>query len=186
MRQIDEMEVMKKRLQPLEIVYETTLSLDKDDSSIDEESSLFEEGLEKQFDPDEFRIYQLFDGKRCLKEVLNISIIGQFNTCRITLDFLDRNIIIPQTLQTSRRNNTKLTGYNHHLTGISLLLLSIALLISTFTSLQYFEKPEKEKKPTFFTAIIDNLRADQQKTREQARELLRKTTDNNIETIRGE
>ncbi|MEA3333316.1 MAG: DUF4388 domain-containing protein [Pseudomonadota bacterium] len=171
MRQIDEMEVMKKRLQPLDRVYETTLSLDKDDFST-EDSSLFQKGLENQFDPYEFKVYQLFDGKHSLNEILNLSIIGQFHTCRITLDFLDREIITPRALESTNRSYTKSTKNYHHLTGIALLLLSGALLISIFTSTRHFEKPGKEKKPTFFTAIIDNLRADQQKTREQARELL--------------
>ncbi|MEA1921224.1 MAG: DUF4388 domain-containing protein [Pseudomonadota bacterium] len=172
MRQIDEMAVMKKRLQPLERVYETTLSLDKDESST-EDISLFQEGLEKQFDQDEFRIYKLLDGKRSLAEVLNISIIGQFHTCRIVLDFLDRGIITPRTSGSADYRPGKSTKYNHHLTGIALLLLSGALLISIATSIRNFEKPKKEKNPTFFTAIIDNLRADQHKVREQARELLR-------------
>lgn len=171
MRQIDEMAVMKKRLQPLERVYETTLSLDSDEASA-EDISLFREGLEKQFDQDEFRIYKLFDGKRCLDEVLNISIIGQFNTCRITLDFLDRGIITPQTSESAKYRHSKSTKPNHNLTGIALLLLSGALLISVSTSIRHFGNQEKEKNPTFFTAIIDNLRADQEMVREQARELL--------------
>ena len=171
MRQIDEMAVMKKRLQPLERVYETTLSLDKDESST-EDISLFQEGLEKQFDQDELRIYKLLDGKRSLAEVLNISIIGQFHTCRIALDFLDRGIITPRTSGSADYRPGKSTKYNHHLTGIALLLLSGALLISIATSIRHVEKSEKEKNPTFFTAIVDNLRADQQKVREQARELL--------------
>ncbi len=180
LRQIDEMEVMKKRLQPLERVYETTLALDSDESSA-EDITLFQDGLEKQFDQDEFRIYKLFDSKRSLAEVLNTSIIGQFHTCRITLDFLDQGIITPGTLSSADYRPGKSTKYNHHLTGIALLLLSGALLISVTTSIWHFEKRKKEKNPTFFTAIIDNLRADQEMVREQARELLQKQISPSIE-----
>ncbi len=172
MRQIDEMTVMKKRLSPLERVYDTTLALNDNESS-KEDVSLFHEGLKKQFDKDEFGVYKLFDGKRSLIEVLNLSIIGQFHTCRIILDFLDRNIITPQTGSlTENYFNRPLPG-NGRLTGITLLLLSSALIISVFISSWCHEKPGKEKSPTFFTAIIDNLRADQQEVREQARKLLR-------------
>ncbi|MCK5539430.1 MAG: DUF4388 domain-containing protein [Deltaproteobacteria bacterium] len=173
MRQIDEMAVMKKRLQPLEKVYETTLSLNSDEAST-KDISLFREGLEKQFDQDEYMIYKLFDGIRRLDEVLNISIIGQFNTCRITLDFLDRGIITPQTSESAEYRHSKSTKPTHNLTGIALLLLSGALLISVATSIRHFGNPEKEKNPTLFTAIIDNLLADQEMVREQARELLPK------------
>jgi len=171
MRQIDEMAVMKKRLQPLERIYETTLSLDSDESSA-EDVSLFQEGLKKQFDKDEYKVYKLFNGKSSLSEVLNSSILGQFNTCRITLDFLDRGIIVPQTSDSTDYSYSKPGKFNYNLTGFSLLLLSGALLISIFTTILHPEKLKKEKNPTFFTAIIDNLQADQQKVRKQARELL--------------
>ena len=172
MRQIDEMAVMKKRLQPLERIYETTLSLDNDEFSA-EDASLFQEGLKKQFDKDEYKVYKLFNGKSSLSEVLNSSILGQFNTCRITLDFLDRGIIVPQTSDSTEYRYSKPDKFNYNLTGFSLLLLSGALLISIFTTILHPEKLKKEKNPTFFTAIIDNLQADQQKVRKQARELLR-------------
>ncbi len=172
MRQIDEIALMKKRLLPLEKVYETTLSLDSNESSA-ENVSLFQEGLEKQFDQDEYRIYKLFDGKRCLAEVINISIIGQFNACRIALNFLDRGIITPRTSESADDHSNNSNKRNHNLTGIALLLLSWALIISVSTSIWHFEPLGKKKSPTFFTAIIDNLRADQEMIRKQARELLR-------------
>ncbi len=172
MRQIDEMAVMKKRLVPLERVYETTLALNGYESS-KEDVSLFQEGLEKQFDKDEFEVYKLFDGNRSLVEILNLSIIGQFNTYRIILDFLDQGIITPQTGSPSGKHVGRSLPGNGWLTGFALLLFSGALIISVFISSWSHERPEEEKSPTFFTAIIDNLRADQQKIREQARELLR-------------
>ena len=172
MRQIDEMSVMKKRLVPLERIYETTLTLDGYESS-KEDVSLFQEGLEKQFDKDEFEVYKLFDGNRSLIEVLNLSIIGQFNTYRIILDFLDQNIITLQTEGPSGKHFSHPLPSNGWLTGLALLIFSSALIISVFISSWHHERPGEEKNPTFFTAIIDNLRADQQKDREQARELLR-------------
>ncbi len=171
LRQIDEMMVMKKRLLPLERVYETTLVLNSDESSA-KDDSLFQEGLAKQFDRDEFGVYKLLDGKHSLTEVLNISILGQFNTCRIILDFLDRGIITPKASGSSKPDRSKVLDSSTHFTGISLLLLSGALIITIFVSSWHYKKPKKEKIPTFFTAIIDNLLADQLQIREQARKLL--------------
>ena len=172
MRQIDEMALMKESLLPLDGIYETTLSLKSDESSA-EDISLFQEGLEKQFDKDDYMVYKLFDGKNCLAEVLNHSTLGQFNTCHITLDFIDRGIIIPQTLESDNNLSGEPLKNNIHLTGIALLLLSLALIISVSTSIRHFKPLEEKKSPTFFTAIIDNLRADQEMVRKQARELLR-------------
>lgn len=171
LRQIDEMTVMKKRLLPLEKVYETTLALSSDESST-KDDSLFQEGLENQFDKDELGVYKLIDSKHSLADILNISIIGQFHTCRIMLDFLDRGIIAPLTSGSAKPYRSKSSESNRNFTGIALLLLSGALMITIFISGWHHKKPEKKKGPTFFTAIIDNLRADQQQVREQARKLL--------------
>ncbi len=171
LRQIDEMTVMKKRLLPLERVYDSTLVLSSDESSI-MDNSLFQEGLENQFDKDELGVYKLIDGKHSLAEVLNISIIGQFHTCRIMLNFLDRGIITPRTAGSANHYRGKSLGSNKHLTGIAILLLSGALMITVFISGWHQGKLGREKGPTFFTAIIDNLRADQKQVREQAQKLL--------------
>ncbi|MCD6293017.1 MAG: hypothetical protein J7M09_06135, partial [Deltaproteobacteria bacterium] len=155
------------------------LYLDSDESSA-EDSSLFQEGMKKQFDQDELGIYKLIDGKRSLTEVLNISTIGQFHTSRIVLDFLDRGIITPKTSGYSDYRPIKSSKSNNYLAGIALLLLGGALLISVAISIWNFERPRKDKKPTFFSAIIDNLRADQQEVRKQARELLHQKIDPSI------
>ena len=171
LRQIDEMAVMKKRLLPLERIYESTLALNSNESSA-KDNSLFQEGLESQFDRDELGVYRLIDGNRSLAEVLNISIIGQFHTCRIILDFFDRGIIAPRTAAQGKESDKKPTKTNKHLAGIALLLLSGAVIISVFISGWHHYNPEQEMTPTFFSAIIDNLKAEQQTVRKQALKLL--------------
>ncbi len=172
LRQIDEMAVMKKRLLPLERVFESTLAFSSDESSL-EDDSLFQEGLEDQFDQDELGVYKLIDGKYSLAEVLNISTIGQFHTCRILLDFFERGIITPTIGDQNNAAGIKESKHYKHLTGIALLLLSCSVIISIFVSGWFYDNPKKMKNPTFFAAIIDNLKAEQEMAREQARKLLR-------------
>ena len=172
LRQIDEMAVMKKRLLPLERVFESTLALNSDESSL-QDDSLFQEGLEDQFNQDELGVYKLINGKRSLAEVLNISTIGQFHTCRVLLDFFERGIISPRVGGRDNKVEIKSTKSYQHLTGIALLLLSCSVIISIFVSGWFYDNPKKMNNPTFFAAIIDNLKAEQEMAREQARELLR-------------
>ncbi len=173
LRQIDEMAVMKKRLLPLKRVFESTLASNSDETLL-QDDSLFQEGLANQFDKDELGVYKLIDGKRSLQEVLNTSIIGQFHTCRILLDFFEKGIITPQTESQSHTPNAKPHKIYEHLTGIALLLLSCSIIVSIFISGgRLHDSSKKTKHPTFFAAIIDNLKAEQQMVREQARKLLR-------------
>ncbi len=168
LRQIDEMAVMKKRLQPLERIYESTLALTRDES-LGVEDNLFQEGLKDQFDLDEFEVYKLLDGRRSLNEILESSITGQFHTCCTILDFLDRNIIAPISVD-SRKPFER--GRNRNLSGIALLILSCALLISTYLAINPINNSKVTGNPTLFSAIIENLKADQQKLQQQTRKLL--------------
>ncbi|MBN2810162.1 MAG: DUF4388 domain-containing protein [Deltaproteobacteria bacterium] len=172
LRQIDEMAVMKKRLLPLERIYESTLALNRDESSA-RDNVLFEEGLESQFDRDELGVYNLFNGKRSLAEILQISIIGQYHTCRIILDFFDRGIIAPRTAGRDPLQKEKSDKSFKNLAGPALVLLSAAVISALFITGRLYENPRKTTDLTFFSAIIDNLKAEQKQARQQARDLLR-------------
>lgn len=172
LRQIDEIAVIKKRLQPLEQVYETTLASSKYDSS-ETDDSLFLKGLKDQFDQREFQVYKLLNGERSLREILEISSTGQFHTCRTISDFLDRNIISSETTETEHQfSKSPERRQNRYLAGISLLILSCALIISTFIMARTISSTENGRKPTLFSAIIDNLIDDQWKTQAQVHKLL--------------
>ncbi|MBN2705448.1 MAG: DUF4388 domain-containing protein [Deltaproteobacteria bacterium] len=173
LRQIDEMAVMKKRLQPLDRVFETTLAQANGDGS-SHDLNLFKEGLEAQFDRDELETYRLFDGKRPLSEILNYNILGQFHTCRIMLDFLERGIIVPQSPSQITEKRSRPPSINRQLNGLPLALLGTALLISAFLSIRNLTSPRKGLKPTFFSAIVDNLQADRKTILAQAADLLRR------------
>lgn len=170
LRQIDEMAVMKKRLLPLERIFESTLVLNSDESS-GKDDSLFQEGLESQFDQDELGVYKLLDGRRTLAEILNISRIGQFHTCRIILDFFDRGIITPRISARAQPANSKSLN-SSNFAGTALIILSGAIMISFFIATGAHNRLKKERAPTFFSAIIDNLKAEQQSIKDQARKLL--------------
>ncbi|HDS16387.1 MAG TPA: DUF4388 domain-containing protein [Proteobacteria bacterium] len=173
LRQIDEMTVMKKRLQPLDRVFETTLAQANGEASI-HDLNLFKEGLEAQFDRDELETYRLFDGKRPLSEILNRNVLGQFHTCRIILDFLERGIIVPESSSQSTGKLSRAPAVNRQLSGLPLMLLGTALVIATLLSIKNLTNPRQGLKPTFFSAIVDNLRADRKAVLAQAAELLRR------------
>ncbi len=172
LRQIDEMAVIKKRLQPLDRVYVSNLALDNDETAA-EDNSFFLEGLRDQFDNDEFEVYKLFDGKRSIQNILENSITGQFHTCRTMLNFIERGIIAPlseeigfQFTRSPESSQNRLCG------GMALLILSGALLISTGITAMSINKSGQASHPTLFSAIINNLRADQNATKKKAQELL--------------
>ena len=181
LRQIDEMAVIKKRLQPLEQIYETTLALSKNES-IKNDDSLFLEGLRDQFDPREFQIYKLLNGERSLREIIDLSSTGQLHTCRILSNFIERDIISSVTTETGHQfSRSTERGQNRYLAGISLLILSCALIISTSIMTRTISSTENGRKPTLFSAIIDNLKADQRKTQAQVHKLLQ--VDDSSESI---
>ena len=172
LRQIDEMAVMKKRLQPLEQTYESTLALANDETANDDDS-LFQEGLRDQFDGDEFEVYKLFDGQRSLQNILENSITGQFHTCRTILNFIERGIIAPLNKEMGFQFvRSQDSSQNRYWSGLALLILSVALLISTGIALQPSGRTGPGGHPTLFSAIINNLKADQNEMQKQAQLLL--------------
>ena len=180
LRQIDEMAVMKKRLQPLEQTYESTLALANDETANDDDS-LFQEGLRDQFDGDEFEVYKLFDGQRSLQNILENSITGQFHTCRTILNFIERGIIAPLNKEMGFQFvRSQDSSQNRYWSGLALLILSVALLISTGIALQPSGRTGPGGHPTLFSAIINNLKADQNEMQKQAQLLLQ--TDSHTET----
>ncbi|RLB68818.1 MAG: hypothetical protein DRH03_09350 [Deltaproteobacteria bacterium] len=175
LRQIDEMAVMKKRLQPLDQVYESTLTL-ANDETINDADTLFQEGLHDQFDDDEFEVYKLFDGQRSLQNVLENSITGQFHTCRTMLNFIERGIIAPLSEEMGFQfTRSQESSQNRYWSGLSLLILSGALLIATGTALQSANRTGPGSHPTLFSAIINNIKADQNTMQKQAQQLLLQT-----------
>ncbi len=180
LRQIDEMTDMKKRLRPLDRVFETSLTL-SDDEALEVNDVLLQEGLKDQFDHGEFAVYKLFDGKRSLQEIIETSVTGQFHTCRTISTFINRNIITSKTTGSGyqfRRSPTPSRIRN--LNGMALLILSSALLISTFLTIKVGSGLANRNQPTLFSAIIDNLKADQEKIQKQARTLLRNNNLNQL------
>jgi hypothetical protein len=172
LRQIDEMAVMKKRLQPLEQTYESTLALANDETANDDDT-LFQEGLRDQFDGDEFEVYKLFDGQRSLQNILENSITGQFHTCRTILNFIERGIIAPLNKEMGFQFvRSQDSSQNRYWSGLALLILSVALLISTGIALQPGDRAGPGGHPTLFSAIINNLKADQNEMQKQAQLLL--------------
>jgi len=172
LRQIDEMAVMKKRLQPLEQTYESTLALANDETANDDDT-LFQEGLRDQFDGDEFEVYKLFDGQRSLQNILENSITGQFHTCRTILNFIERGIIAPLNKEMGFQFvRSQDSSQNRYWSGLALLILSVALLISTGIALQPSGRTGPGGHPTLFSAIINNLKADQNEMQKQAQLLL--------------
>ena len=179
LRQIDEMADMKKKLRPLDRIFETTLTLSEDET-LEVNDVLLQEGLKDQFDQGEFAVYKLFDGQRSLQEIIETSVTGQFHTCRTILNFIDRDIIASKTTETGyqfRRSPEPKRIRN--LNGLSLLILSSALLISTFLTVKFGNGRANPNQPTLFSAIIDNLKADQDKIQQQARTLLEKSNKPN-------
>jgi len=178
LRQIDEMAVMKKRLQPLDRIFENSLTLSDDESS-GVNGILLQEGLKDQFDQGEFEVYKLFDGRRSLQEIIETSITGQFHSCDTIINFINRNVVALATTETGyqlRKSPEPVQIRN--LTGIALLILSGALLLSTFLTVEFGNGRGSLKRPTLFSAIIDNLEADQQMTQKLARELLKQDNPN--------
>ena len=172
LRQIDEMVAIKKRLQPLDQIYETTLATDKNNSK--KGDSFFTEGLNEQFDWGELEVYQLLDGKRPLQEIIELSITGQYHTCRTISDFLNRNIITSTTNETTYHfRKIPSSSQKQHMVAIALLILSGALLISAFITVKPVNS-NSSNHPTLFSAIIDNLKADQKAMQRQAYNLLQK------------
>ncbi len=183
LRQIDEMAVIKKRLQPLDRVYVSSLTLDNDETAA-EDSALFQEGLHDQFDNDEFEVYKLFDGKRSLREVLENSITGQFHTCRTMLNFIERGIVTPLSEEIGFQfTRTHESSQNRNRGGLALLILSGALVISTGITVISVNNSGQARQPTLFSAIINNLRADQNSTLKKAQELLQTDNHSNAGTI---
>ncbi len=178
LRQIDEMTVMKKRLQPLDRIFETSLTLSDDETS-GVAGLLMQEGLKDQFDQGEFEVYKLFDGHYSLQEIIDTSITGQFHSCCTIINFIDRNIIALITTEKGyqfRKSPAPIQIRN--LTGIALLILSSALLLSTFLTVKFGYGHASLKHPSLFSAIIDNLKADQLDVQKQARELLKRNNPN--------
>ncbi len=175
LRQTDEMAEMKKRLQPLDRIFETTLTLAPDGEELsDHDRAFFREGLEKQFNRDELEIYQLFDGRRSLEEILGHSTLGQFHTCRIILNFLNRGIITsqseePEDLSPGRFSDS---GFYQNCAAFILLLASISVVLSILLSGFGYSVTGGSRTPSFLVAIIENLKADQENSRIQARNLL--------------
>lgn len=181
LRQIDEMAVMKKRLQPLDRIFENSLTLSDDESS-GVNDILLQEGLKDQFDQGEFEVYKLFDGRRDLQEIIETSITGQLHSCDTIINFIDRNIVALATTETGhqlRKSPEPLQVRN--LTGIALLILSGALLLSTFLTVGFDNGRGILKHPTLFSAIIDNLKADRLNIQKQVRELLKQDNPNQSE-----
>ncbi len=181
LRQIDEMAVMKKRLQPLEQIYESTLALANDETTNDDDT-LFQEGLRDQFDSDEFAVYKLFNGQHSLQNILENSITGQFHTCRTMLNFIERGIIAPLNKEMGFQfTRSQESSQNRYWSGVALLILSGALLISTGITLQSSGRTGPGGHPTLFSAIINNLKADQNKMQKQAQLLLQTVSHSNID-----
>jgi len=177
LRQIDEMAVMKKRLQPLDRIFETTLTL-SDSESLEIDDVLLQEGLKDQFDQGEFEVYKLFDGLRSLQKIIDTSITGQFHTYRTIINFIDRDIIASISTESGYQfRKAPEPRRIRHLTGLALLVLSGALLISTFLTIK-FGNGNNWNHPTMFSAIIDNLKADQRRIQKQARGLLKYEVNN--------
>jgi hypothetical protein len=177
LRQIDEMAVMKKRLGALDRVFETTLTQAVDSEHLDEkEKKLFTEGLQDQFDRDELEVYLLFDGQRSVEDVLNSSSLGQFNTYRIILDFLDREILAPpagdlQVQESSKKGN----GFFRYSPAFVLITLNLSLVCALAFFASGYRFGQKESQPTFIQAIIENIKTDQEKSKIAARRLLSPT-----------
>ena len=172
LRQIDEMAVIQKRLQPLERIYESTLALDNEETA-EGDDTLFLEGLRDQFDNDEFGVYKLFDGQRSLLNILEISITGQFHTCRTMLNFIERGIIAPTSEEIGFQfTRSQENSQNRYWSGMALLILCGALLISTCITLKSAIKTGPKTSPTLFSAIIENIKADQSNMQKQAQTLL--------------
>lgn len=183
LRQIDEMAVMKKRLQPLEQIYESTLTL-ADDETANNNDTLFQDGLRDQFDGDEFKVYKLFDGQRSLQNILENSITGQFHSCRTMLNFIERGIIAPLNKEVEFQfTRSQKSSQDRYWSGLALLILSGSLLISTGIALQSGGRTGPNSHPTLFSAIINNLKADQNGMQKQAQQLLQ--TDNHSDTYDG-
>ncbi len=177
LRQIDEMAVMKQRLEPLERVFETTLTLALDSEDLDsEERRLIAEGLRDQFNRDELEVYQLFDGRRSLEEILNSSSLGQSETCRIILDFLARGIIAPSSTIADplpgAAEQEENIGLLRHSPALVMLLLTLALGCSILLSVAGCRPGREPGKPAFIRAILENLKAEQEKARCEALKLL--------------
>lgn len=137
LRQIDELAVMKKRLEPLKRVFTTTLAASHEDI---QNQPLFEKSLEDQFDPDQLEIYQLFDGKRNLEEILTHNSIGQFHACGIILDFFERGIIGPGSDQPDNLQAPEKAALWHYFSpgNLSLIILLLAIIFSvSFNSYKY-------------------------------------------------
>jgi len=172
LRQIDEMQIIKDKLQPLSQTYKATPAPSEQMHAKGDGAS-GKNNLKDLFDRGELEIYRLLNGERSLQEIIRISVTGQLHTCSTISDFLNRNIITPVTSDTGYHFK-KASGFtqNQHLVALALLILSGALLISTLMAVKPYSTPSSRRNPTLFSAIIDNLRADQKQMQVQASKLL--------------
>jgi hypothetical protein len=175
LRQIDEMAIMEERLQPLDRCFETALSLAAETSGQgDQESTFIQQGLDKQFNADELEVYNLFNGFRTLEEILNVSTLGRFHTCRIILNFLDRGIITPPAGDlVNYRNKFNQSKLYQYTASCTLVIFCICLLVSI---LMAGNELSHRARKNFFQTLINNIHAIQEKERLQALELLQDKT----------
>lgn len=171
LRQIDEMAIMEERLKPLDRRFEPALDLIEATPGQDgQEISFGKLGLDRQFDLDELEVYNLFNGLRTLEEILNISTLGRFHTCRIILNFLDRGIITPPTgeLSSYRQKLTQTKFYQYSAASV-LVLFCLCLLASIILAAGNLNTRTRKD---FFHTLVNNVKAVQEKQLLQAQELL--------------
>ena len=172
LRQIDEMAIMEERLQPLNRRFETALSLAEESHDLEghQDSTFIKQGLDKQFNLDELEVYNLFNGFRTLEEILNISTLGRFHTCRIILNFLDRGIITPPAGDLvnyrDRLSQSKLYQYT---VSATLVIFCFCLLASIFLAGRDLSNRARKN---FFQTLVNNILTVQENQRIEARKLL--------------
>ncbi len=180
LRQIDEMAIMEERLQPLDRRFKTALNLIEEDAATDKPGKAAPQpGPSPQFDLDELEVYNLFDGRRSLDEILNISTLGRFHTCRIVINFLDRGIIVPPTGELAGyRDKLSQIKFYQYATAFTLVVFCLCLLVSIFLAGSSLTTRARKN---FFHTLVGNIRSVQKKQQDMARDLLLTPASNNSE-----
>src|SRR4029079_3595404 len=115
-RMVDEWPIIEKKIPSMDIVFRTVV----DPALIEVGSADGEEGATKRsaasssnkirLTPEEERIFRKVDGTRTVQGIIDSTGLGEFDTCRILFDLLNRNLV-----STVRRGVTK----SHALTAVA-------------------------------------------------------------------
>jgi hypothetical protein len=155
MRMLDEWPIIERKITSFDMIFERVgfdvpLRPGAEPSRKEKEedlNSIFEEGKgagekEKggegfpgmQLSREEEIVYQLIDGKKTVKDVIDRVLLTEFEVCRAFFDLWNRNVIVPiaREVKPKIKAPPKYESFMGHLAKIPLVLLAIWLVLSFF------------------------------------------------------